>query len=448
VIHKIKSFIEHEKLLTWEQSIIAGFSGGSDSVALLFILNRLGFKCIAAHCNFMLRGDESNRDEDFCRKFARDYGITAFESISFNTKEYAVIHHISIEMAARELRYNWFEKLRQKYNAQAIAVAHHRDDSVETMLLNLIRGTGIRGLSGIRPKNNMIVRPLLCVSKDEITQFIQDNQLPSVTDSSNLATEYKRNYIRLQLLPMMEKINPSIKATLARTSNYLADVEKIYENALEDNKKIIQSYDNGNAIISIESLLRQEAPKSQLYELLKTYGFTPVISEEIFNALNSESGKKFYAPKTGYVLVKDRNKLVIYRSRKDEKTVFRIFENDDLSRLPVNLSISKTLITGNFSISKEPSTATFDYNKLQFPLTLRRWRHGDRFIPFGMKGFKKLSDFFIDAGYSLKDKENAWILCDNKDIIWIAGKRTDNRFRINGKSKYACIIKFSEKNLH
>ena len=327
MIRRIQKYIETNHLLTSGKFVITGFSGGRDSVALLHILNKSGYNCIAAHCNFHLRGDESNQDESFCRQFAGDYNII-YEKVDFNTTEYAAEQHISIEMAARELRYNWFETIRKKYDAQAIAIAHHSDDSSETMLLNLIRGTGIHGLCGIRPKNEFIVRPMLCVSRDEINKYIEEQNLPYVTDSSNLSDVYTRNFIRLNLLPLMEKINPSVRKTLERTAEHLSDAECIYNHTIELKKKeLLQKNFNDGDKISIIELVKQPAPKTILYELIKPYGFTREITEDIFLSLNGESGKKFKAPDCDYSLLKDREFLFLYKQEKDDR-LYEINENN------------------------------------------------------------------------------------------------------------------------
>ena len=445
MINKIKSFIETNELLTTDKPVITGFSGGSDSVALLFILNRLGYTCIAAHCNFHLRENESDRDEAFCRQFAKQYGIH-FEKADFDTKAYTAKHHVSIEMAARALRYEWFEALRKQYEAQAIAVAHHRDDSVETMLLNLIRGTGIRGLCGIRPKNGMIVRPLLGVGKDDINHFIEEQSLSFVTDSSNHSDEFTRNIIRLRLLPMMKEINPSIESALERTAAHLTDVETIYLQSIEHAKQSFLKKSDGVVRISVDELAGLPAAKTILYELLQPYHFTRQQASDIFNSLPGESGKMFDAPEGDYQLLKDRDSLFIYKKTEDKTKTYTIEEDDeDLSYLPVCLSIRKVEITRPFEIDKSPLSATFDYEKIHFPLVLRQWREGDWFIPFGMKGRKKLSDFFNDHKFSIYQKNKTWLLCSGKDIIWVVGKRPDNRFRVDNHSKYALIINFFEK---
>ena len=444
MIHKVQTYIETNHLLTLDKYVIVGFSGGGDSVSLLFILKRLGYSCVAAHCNFHLRGSESDRDEDFCRQFAEKYDIP-FKKVDFDTQSYAAEQHISIEMAARELRYNWFDTLRKEYGAQAIAIAHHRDDSNETILLNLIRGTGIRGLCGIRKKNGYIVRPLLCLGRNDLAGFLKENDLPFTTDSSNLSDEFTRNFIRLRLLPLMEVINPSVGSALARTAENLSDTEKIYLQKIEQTrKKILQKTDNNEFKLSIKKIIKQPAPKTILYELINPFGFTREISDNIFRSLFSEPGKIFEAPNSCFKLLKDRDFLIIFEQPENLQESYCEETNNVASNYLKNvLSFQKIEIDESFVIDNSPSTATFDYDKIKFPLKMRKWKHGDWFVPFGMNGRKKLSDYFSDNKFSILEKEKTWLLCSGEDIIWIVGRRTDNRFRIDNNSKYALVIIFS-----
>ena len=447
MIHKIQKYIATNNLLAFDKPVITGFSGGSDSVSLLHILNRLGYKCIAAHCNFHLRENESDQDETFCEQFTKEHNIP-LDKVDFDTKSYAKAQHISIEMAARNLRYEWFETIRKKYDAQAIAVAHHCDDSNETMLLNMIRGTGIRGLCGIRPKNRLVIRPLLCIGKDDIMHYLEEQGLPYVTDSSNLSDEYTRNFIRLHLIPLMEEINPSVKIVLARTAEHLSDAENIYNNAVEEiRKSLIKESNNDEFQISIDDLIKQPASKTILFELLKPFGFKSDVSESIHNSLMGEPGKTFNSLDHCYTLLKDRKFLYIYKRQKKIYERHEIEEdNKNCDKLPIDISFRKVKVDSSFDIDKAMQIATLDYDKVKFPLTLRKWQLGDWFIPFGMKGRKKLSDYFSDCKFSILDKEKIWVLCSGEDIIWIVGKRTDNRFCISDDTKYALIINFSEKN--
>ena len=440
MIHKVQTYIETNHLLNYDKPVIVGFSGGGDSVSLLFILNRLGYNCIAAHCNFHLRGNESDSDEEFCRKFTEEHQII-FEKVDFDTKSHAAEQHISIEMAARELRYDWFETIRKKYDAQAIAVAHHRDDSNETMLLNLMRGTGIRGLCGIRKKNGFIIRPLLCTGKNDLVQFLKENDLLFTTDSSNLSDDYTRNFIRLRLLPLMIEINPSIGSALARTAEHLSDTENIYLHTIEEAKKtLLQKTDDNEFRILINDIIKQPAPKTILYELILPFGFTREISDDIFLSLKNESGKIFNAPYSFFKLLKDRDYLIIYK--KQEKHSIEN-KNTGSKEIKAVLAFRKVEIDESFVIDKSPYIATFDNDKIKYPLELRKWKQGDWFIPFGMSGRKKLSDFFSDNKFSILEKEKTWLLCCGDDIIWIIGWRTDNRYRIDNNSKNALIVNFS-----
>ena len=438
---KIKSFIETHQLLTTEKPVIVGFSGGCDSVALLFILKQSGYQCIAAHCNFRLRSDESDRDEIFCRQFAEQQEVI-FEKTDFATQSYAAKHHLSIEMAARVLRYEWFESLRQKYEAQAIAVAHHRDDSNETLLINLIRGTGIRGLRGILPKNGWVVRPLLCVGKGELLQFVQENGLSFVVDRTNFSDDIFRNNIRLRLLPMMKELNPSVDLSLARTAEHLADVEKIYLHTIDHVRNaLLKKVADEVFSISIADLSDLPAPQTLLYELLLPFGFTRQLSENVFHTLSNESGKIFNAPASGYQLQKDRDALLIYKKPGSTTNFYRIEDNITHFDIPsLRFTFQKVIISQTFEIDKSPHAATFDCDKLRFPLTLRKCRAGDWFIPFGMKGRKKISDYFTDYKFSRPQKDKTWLLCSGKDVIWVVGQRIDNRYRIDSQTHFALKI--------
>lgn len=435
----VRAYIEKHQLLDEELPVLVGFSGGADSVALLSLLVQLGYPCVALHCNFHLRGDESLRDERFAEETARKLGVP-FHKTDFDTPAYAALHHLSIEMAARELRYNWFEEMRQRLGAQAIAVAHHRDDSVETVLMNLIRGTGVRGLGGIRPKNGYVVRPLLAVSRSEILAWLEEQQMTYVTDSTNLSDAYTRNFIRLRVLPLLEELNPSVKTAIARTADHLSDTEAIYIYMVEKARRELIDAD---LRIPIVRLMDYPSPATILYELLKPYGFTRQVADDVFRSLAGESGKQFYS--ASYRLLKDREYLMLSPVACEEIQEYNI-SSDSISENnwqgPIELSFVKTVITTDFNIRKDKHIAYFDYDKLSFPLTLRRWKEGDWFVPFGMKGRKKLSDYFSDHKFSRMDKEQVWLLCSGENILWIVGERSDDRFRINKATKSVLVVNF------
>ena len=296
---KIAQYIDQEKLFTREDKILVTLSGGADSVALLRLLLDMGYTCEAAHCNFHLRGDESVRDEMFVRELCLQLEVPLHVQ-HFQTTEEAEKRHISIEMAARELRYAWFEQLRLQQGADVIAVAHHKDDSVETLLLNLIRGTGINGLLGIRPKNGNIVRPLLCLDRKEITEYLQEIGQSYVTDSTNLQDEYTRNKIRLNLLPLMQEINPSVKESLLRTAEHLNDAALLYKKGIEEGKQKVQTEQG----ILISVLLQESAPETLLFEILSPLGFNSAQIKDIFTSLNGQPGKIFLSGE--WRVIKDR----------------------------------------------------------------------------------------------------------------------------------------------
>ena len=432
----VRAYIEKYQLFTENRPVLVGVSGGADSIALLTILVKLGYSCIAAHCNFHLRGDESLRDEQFTADYARDLGVP-FLKADFNTGQYAAERHLSIEMAARELRYNWFEEQRLALGAQAIAVAHHRDDSVETLLMNLVRGTGIRGLSGIRPKNGYVVRPLLSVSRNEILDWLTVRHISYITDSTNLSDAYTRNFIRLRVLPLLEEINPAVKTAIARTSEHLSAAENIYLYVVEQARREVFLSEN---CISIEALMRYPSPETILYELLKPYGFSPIIANDIYSALSKESGRIFYS--SSHRLVKDRKCLLLSSVEKESVCEYVLSGDEEKWEGPVELSFDKVVITEDFCIRKDKNIAYLDYDKLRFPLILRTWKEGDWFIPFGMKGRKKLSDYFSDRKFSRLDKERIWLLCSGDDILWIVGERPDNRFCIDKATKNVLVVNF------
>lgn len=432
----VRAYIEKFQLLTKDQPVLVGVSGGADSIALLTLLVKLGYSCIGAHCNFHLRDDESMRDEQFTADFISLLKIP-FCTVDFNTTQYAAEHHLSIEMAARELRYNWFEEKRQEYGAQAIAVAHHRDDSVETVLMNLIRGTGIRGLSGIPPRNGYIVRPLLCVSRKDIVEWLSTQDLVYVTDSTNLTDAYTRNFIRLRILPLLEEINPSVRTAIARTAEHLSSAEAIYLDVLKKAKAEVLDTENR---ISIPLLMRYPSPETILYELLKPFYFTRLVANEVFRSLFKESGKTFYSPT--FRLVKDRDYLLVTSIEKESPSCYVYDAVEGYWREPIELSCRKIVINNDFHIHKDKNIAYFDYEKLSFPLTLRRWKEGDWFIPFGMKGRKKLSDYFSDNKFSRLDKERVWLLCSGDNIIWIVGERSDNRFCLDKTTRSVLVVHF------
>ncbi|HQG67961.1 MAG TPA: tRNA lysidine(34) synthetase TilS [Paludibacteraceae bacterium] len=439
ILKKVELYIEKNKLLFPEKGkILVGVSGGRDSVALLDILIKLGYRCTVAHCNFHLRGEESDRDEKFVQQLSFNLNIPYY-SVDFDTVNYAKQKNISIEMAARELRYSWFTSLAEKINAQAIAIAHHADDNVETLLMHLVRGTGLKGLTGISPKNGLIVRPLLCCTRNEINEYIKNNNLSFIEDSTNQSVDFQRNKIRLQVIPLLEEINPSVKKVLSESIERFSEINTFYENAIEKIKKQLLTVDNDQLKINIDLLCKQASPKTILFEILHPYGFNESIVQDIEKHLHDESGKIFYSP-THY-LIKDRKYLIISNKIKKNETTFFITENDSEISFPLHLSITRKKKEQNFVISKDNRIIQIDASLIQYPLTLRRWTNGDTFFPFGMNRQKKLSDFFIDQKLNLKQKAETWLLLSQNQIVWVVGLRLDNRFKITESTQEVLEIK-------
>ena len=419
---RVARYIAQKHLLKAGDKVLVALSGGADSVALLRVLLSLGYACEAAHCNFQLRGEESDRDETFVRQLCEEYRIP-LHITRFDTAREAARRRISIEMAARELRYAWFETLRAECKAHAVAVAHHRDDSAETFLLNLLRGTGINGLQGIRPRNGYIVRPLLCLDRQEIVRFLQALGQPYVTDSTNLADEYLRNKIRLRLLPLMQQIAPSAKENILKTAAHLADAALLYRQAIDEGRARVLR-DNGQAI-DIAALMQEPAPSTLLFELLHPLGFNESQTDDILQALSGQAGKRFAS--ASWRVVKDRERLLI--------------ENLGQPLLPPELDIRTYDYAPGFPLPRNKQAACFDADKLMPPLTLRLWQKGDVFVPFGMRGKKKVSDYLTDRKMPLNRKERQWVLCCGEEIAWLVGERSDNRFRVDDGTRRVTIVR-------
>lgn len=443
-LHRIETFIADNRLLDKSAPVIVGVSGGADSVALLHVLTRLGYSCVACHCNFNLRGEESLRDRNFTCDTVREWGV-AFDEVSFDTLSYARENSLSIEMACRRLRYDWFEEKRRQYGAQAIAVAHHRDDSVETLLLNLVRGTGIAGLTSMRPRNGFVVRPFLPVSRREIEGYLSEQHLSHVVDHTNLENLYVRNKIRLDVLPLLRTINPSVDRSIYTTMQNLREVERVYRDAIERQQREVLARRGSEVRIPIDRLRALPSPRAFLFELLSPCGFVPDQIDEIEAACDGESGRVFLAP--GHRVVKDREDLILISQEAETTTdiniVATIAEPGDKDMLLNGHLSYRCIDVGGYELPHGRNYACFDLDKLTFPLIIRHWRQGDRFRPFGMKGSRKVSDYFSDCKYSLIDKSQALLLCSGDTILWILGERTADGYRITPETKR--IIEFNYK---
>ena len=426
MLSKVKDYIKQHNLLNSNDLYIVALSGGADSVALLLFLDEMGYQVHAAHCNFHLRGAESDRDEAFCESLCLQKNIP-FHRIHFDTLTYAETHHVSVEMAARELRYGYFEQLRKDIGAAGICVAHHRDDSVETVLLNLIRGTGLRGLTGIQPRKGYILRPLLCVSRQEIEQYLQAKGQSYVTDSTNLVAEVQRNVVRLKVLPLLETINPAVADNIQRTAENLTEAQSVLDVAIGNirNAKILE----------YRELERFGSREYILYEWAKQYGFN---GPQVKDLLTAETGSVF-SSSMGYDLLVDRDSYLVEPKLKPYKEV-RIPEEgtyilDEITKIKVRKCPAY--------VSKNPSVATLDAQKVAFPLTVRRVEEGDRMQPYGMRGTKLLSDLMTDCKLSLFDKRRQLVVVDAQGVvIWAVGLRVSQQVAVTDHTSEVleCIL--------
>ncbi|WP_319229053.1 tRNA lysidine(34) synthetase TilS [Draconibacterium orientale] len=430
------SNINQKQLIKPEQKVLLAISGGIDSMVLLHLFERSEFEYGIAHCNFRLRGDESDGDEAFVHDQVEQHGTAAhFET--FDTKEYAALKGISIEMAARELRYGFFERIRKEYEYDCIVTAHHQDDLIETFFLNLSRKTGIRGLTGIKEKKGKLIRPLLFASREDIEKYAAENYISYREDSTNNEVVYQRNFLRHKILPLFSELNPAFKKNFIASVDNLKAAYDVYEDAIGNEIHKVLSEEKEQSVISIPVLQNSQHPKTVLLEILSGYGFNASIVDAVYQSLETHSGKQFFS-KT-HRLVKDRDALFIQEHTDDEDRVYYIEEDDMELFAPFDISIERLNANG-FSIIKEANTACVDLEKVQFPLLMRKWKQGDYFQPLGMTGFKKVSDFFIDRKMPLHEKENTWLLCSGKNIVWIMGQRLDNRFKVTPSTKQVLKI--------
>lgn len=431
MINDIKENIYKNNLFTKKSKILLAVSGGADSICLFFALKDLGYDIQIAHCNFNLRDIESDQDEQFVKEIANKYSIRYFVK-SFDTLKFAEQNKLSIQMAARQLRYDWFEELLVENNFSCIATGHHKDDSIETFLINFIRGSGISGLCGIQMKNNNIVRPLLSLTRNQIEEFLTKKNIKYRNDSSNSDIKYLRNNIRHQLIPLLKEINPKIQETISNEIEMLNGINNIFKEKVDDIRKSIIIKREDLFIIKITDLLNIRNLEFILYDLLRPFGSFQV--KNIINSLRLQSGKQFFS-NTHCILI-DRENVIISLKKTTNNKEIKIFRTDHEISIPLCMKLSET---SDLSIINNPLFAKFDLNKLTFPLILRKWKNGDKFIPLGMNNFKKVSDFFVDEKYTLNEKKEQWILCSEEDIIWIIGKRIDDRYKIASNTKKTYI---------
>lgn len=431
----VADYITEHSLLNETGKYLVAVSGGADSVALLLILRQLGYAVEAVHCNFHLRGDESDRDEMFVAELCGRLGIVLHRA-HFDTRQYAALHKQSIELAARNLRYGYFGQLRKDVGAAAVCVAHHRDDVVETVLMNIVRGTGVHGMVGIRPRNGYIVRPLLCLCRKDIECFLAECRQDYVNDSTNLEDDATRNVFRHHVIPMLQKINPRAAENIAHTARLMTDVEKIFDGSIAQCRE--ELFVDGR--ISIAALLRHEAPATVLYELLSPYGFTEShVTGIIAGAVACGVGKLFRS--ATHTAVVGRGFIELGSSAAADFSPVTIpFDGTYILSGGDKLKI-KTLAAADVTVSRDAGVATLDAEKVAFPLTARRVRAGDRFRPFGMKGTKLVSDFMTDTKCSYFEKRDQLVIADaDGQIIWLVGRRTSDVCRVSADTrKVLCL---------
>lgn len=432
MVEQFLKYIHGEKLFHSSQRILLAVSGGADSMLMLHLFTNAGFSVAVAHCNFGLRGSESDGDEQFVSAYCDEHNL-AFYVKHFATRDYAMEKGISIEMAARDLRYSWFDGLLSKHGLDLLATAHHQDDVIETFLINLSRGSGIKGLSGIQARSGKIIRPMLFTNRTEILEYCRQMNIDFRTDSSNQDTAFKRNLIRQQIVPLLEQVNPAFRRNALKTIGNLHETGQLFQQRMSEIKPWVYSEDDQGVMIHIDKLLTLNPLRTILFELIREFGFQAEQTDDIIDSLSKESGRKFFSDE--YRLIKDREYLLISPFRLKQDQVFYIEEDCPKLHFPIHLAFEKLERTADFRFSTHPDVVDLDQDTLTFPLILRHWQEGEYFQPLGMTGLKKLSDFFIDEKFSIPEKENAWILASGNRVIWIVGKRLDDRFKIIPKTK-------------
>lgn len=437
-------FIELNELFGLADKILLAVSAGKDSVLMAHLFNEAKFNFGIAHCNFNLRGDESNGDEEFSRVLADQLNVE-FHTIAFDTESFSKSNKVSIQMAARQLRYDWFEKIRKEYGYDYIALAQHQNDAVETVLLNLVRGTGIAGLHGILPKRNRLIRPLLFLDSDEINMLVSENNLAYREDGSNASVKYARNKIRLEVIPKLKELNPLLEETFGNNSRRFKEIEDFLNLEVERLRtELFKSSEGADIRIPLESLKELKPLALLLYELFKPYHFAEAVLADLVKSWNGQSGKVFQS--ATHTLFLDRNILILSRVHTTATKEILISKTEKtLTFEHLHLQVDEVEAAG-FNIIKDKNLAFFDESLLQFPLKLRLWKKGDYFYPFGMKGRKKLSDFFVGIKMPLSEKRGVPVLENgNGDIVWVIGFRSDERYKITSQTKKIIIFEKQKK---
>lgn len=435
-VQGLTSFFSQNQLFDANKPVLAAVSGGMDSVLMVHLLRAAGYAFAIAHCNFCLRGDEADADQQFCSQLAHQLNVP-FHTINFDTPGYAAQHKISIQMAARQLRYQWFEQLRHQHSYHAIALAHHQNDTIETILLNLTRGTGIAGLHGILPKNGYLVRPMLFLQRSEIEQIIREENIAYREDSSNTSDKYARNKIRLDVIPKLKELNPNLEETFNRNLAHFRDLEQLLEMELEKlRQEIIHHDDEQHLPLMVIKNLRPQ--RLLLFNLLKPYGFNEATVDDVTASLDKHAGRTFESP--DYLLTLDRISLIIIKKTGEQLLPVQIEYGTnavDYHRYHITLLHDDSPLI----IKDNPMAASVDATLLQYPLTVRTWEQGDYFYPLGMKDRQKLSDFFIHQKIPLHQKSSIPLLVNGTgEIIWVAGYRLNDRYKVTRNTEKVTIF--------
>ena len=417
------SFLKNKKLLI-------GASGGLDSTVCINLFHKLNYSISVAHCNFNLREKDSDLDEIFVRELTEKLRIP-FYSKKFNTKSYCIENKTSTQIAARELRYHWFDELLKNREIDYLITAHHLDDSLETFLINLSRGTGLDGLTGIPAINGNIIRPLLPFTRVELERYAEKRKLSWREDLSNEELKYTRNKIRHKIIPVLKQLNPNLMMSFAKTTEHLNGSKHVVEDSIKSIEKDVWSTDRNLKKLNIEKIINLSKPKSYLFELLKKYGFTEW--DNVYDLLNAQSGKTIQS--NSHQLLKDRKYLILSELPHEEENELIIIKKSEQNIKTKNLRLNISITREKSFDSGSKDTISVDKNLLNFPLIVRRWEKGDYFYPIGMQGKKKLSKYFKDEKISVLEKKNIWLLCTNdNDIVWVIGRRLDDRFKITEKT--------------
>jgi tRNA(Ile)-lysidine synthase len=433
LLKSFQQYIKQQHLFQPKDKLLLAVSGGVDSVVLCELCKQAGYDFAIAHCNFQLRGQDSERDEQFVRRLAEKYNVTSYNT-AFDTKAVSKQEKKSIEETARDLRYNWFEEIRSEKSYGFILTAHHANDNIETVLMNFFRGTGIKGLHGILPKQNKIVRPLLFATKKDLLVFADENKLQFVTDYTNTENDFTRNYFRNELIPSVQKVFPEVEENILKNIARFGEAEQLYNQAIALHKSKLLEQKGNEIHIPVLKLQKVQPLATVIYEIIKSYNFTAHQTEDIIALLKSESGKYVQSP--SHRIIKNRKWLIISPRQTEAAQNILIEEQDKEVVFEVGvLQIEKAQQISNFKLQTSNHIAQLDLSQIEFPLLLRKWKQGDYFYPLGMQKKKKLSRFFIDQKLSLTQKEKIWVIESNKKILWVVGMRIDNRFKITGKTK-------------